>query len=731
MTRHRADLDEQVHGLMERQIIPGWILASLGGVFVLGVLFVFIGLMGSAYIGWLGWPLALLGLVAFATAAGSRWWLETNAARQLKGCYKQVALLDTQTKQAQDERTELDKQLPSGGGPLTTRLQAAEAAVAKLEAMLPLEARHQSAKQDLAGAQKQAADAKEALQKTHGRWRSALSAAGMPKNLSPKQLRQMVGHSAELDGVERGWTAAVDERDRRARELAVLSTRIESLLHDAGLKPESDTASGRLRQLRRELAEEEGRMTRRDAVKKRLAALRARRSKHHRALRRLHRARLGLLRGAAAGDETEFIRRAHERAAADGLLQQRETLHREFIAACTPVATEAEMVTLLSGTKRDDLEQRRRHAVERLAAARTTLRNLCEQRGHLGHQLKMSADDRRPALKQIELNAVEQRLNDALERWRALAVTGSVLQSLKEEYERNRQPEALQEASEYLRRLTGGRYSRVWTPWGEDVLLVDDEASQSLGVERLSRGTREQLFLSLRLAIASLYARRGVAMPLVLDDVLVNFDAERSGRAAEVLRDFAAAGHQLLVFTCHEHIARLFKSLDVSVRRLPSRGDASESLDLPEPTEPQVELPPAEPAPPKKRRARAKPAPEPVEVPFEPPLIEPPAREPIADELAPLEEPVLPAMLIEPPEPARTKPLPRAIELEPEPVELPEPEPEPAILAALSNGASFQHRADLPHSRAIPRHVRHHWNAEEFEGELDDRVSDEATFEGN
>ncbi len=60
--------------------------------------------------------------------------------------------------------------------------------------------------------------------------------------------------------------------------------------------------------------------------------------------------------------------------------------------------------------------------------------------------------------------------------------------------------------------------------------------------------------MSLRLALASSYARRGAPLPLVLDDVLVNFDADRAKAAAAVLRDFAAAGHQLLVFTCHEHI---------------------------------------------------------------------------------------------------------------------------------------------------------------------------------
>ena len=101
----------------------------------------------------------------------------------------------------------------------------------------------------------------------------------------------------------------------------------------------------------------------------------------------------------------------------------------------------------------------------------------------------------------------------------------------------------------------------MWTPLGEHALRVDDAEGHSLPVEVLSRGTREQLFLSLRLALASSYARRGAPLPLVLDDVLVNFDAERAKAAAAVLRDFAAAGHQLLIFTCHEHIMKLFKSL--------------------------------------------------------------------------------------------------------------------------------------------------------------------------
>ena len=60
----------------------------------------------------------------------------------------------------------------------------------------------------------------------------------------------------------------------------------------------------------------------------------------------------------------------------------------------------------------------------------------------------------------------------------------------------------------------------------------------------------------------------------MLDDVLVNFDADRASAAAAVLRDFAAAGHQLLVFTCHQHISNIFASLGVPVGRLPSASNS-------------------------------------------------------------------------------------------------------------------------------------------------------------
>jgi hypothetical protein len=125
--------------------------------------------------------------------------------------------------------------------------------------------------------------------------------------------------------------------------------------------------------------------------------------------------------------------------------------------------------------------------------------------------------------------------------------------------------------------MTGGRYMRVWTSVDERRLRVEGNG-QSLPIELLSSGAREQLFLSLRLALVDRFARHGKSMPLVLDDVLVNFDAERARAAATMLADWANEGRQVLLFTCHEHIAEQFAALRADVRRLPENKDSSRKV---------------------------------------------------------------------------------------------------------------------------------------------------------
>jgi uncharacterized protein YhaN len=683
MTRHRADLEEQSHELLERQILPGWILASLGGVFMLGVLLLLAGLaLPTKIIGSFGWTLAVLGVLAFGTAAAAKWLLEKAAARQLESCRKQLTMLEAQTKQAQQERDTLDEQLPKGGGSLTSRLQTAEAELAKLEALMPLDAKRAAAGQDAQTAEQRAAAARDDLKAAHRRWQAALVAAGLPKTLAPKQISQLVRQSKQHGDAQRKLREAREERDRRKRELAAFTARVEPLFIDAELLPETSSPSEQLRHLRRQVAEQETLVARRDALRRRVGRLRTQKKKYGRLLNQLKRRRGALLRRAGVGDEAEFARRAAEHSQVDQLHRRRAALDREVKDGCTGICSETDLSTILAGGAQQ-LADRRANTSDRLKAARAALNGLFEERGQINEQLRVLADDRGIGRKRLQLGAVEQRLKEAIEQWQILATTRMILESIKHEYERNRQPETLREASGYLARLTSGRYQRVWTPLGEETLRVDDSAGHALPIDVLSRGTREQLFLSLRMAIVGLYARRGATMPFVLDDVLVNFDSERARAATAVLRDFAAAGHQLLVFTCHEHLATLFESLDVHVRRLPSNVDLLETPAPDAKREIVVEQP---------KRRRSRPKPEPVAAPVEAPPSEIPIAAAIVRE-EPRADPVVLKALIEPAETPDT-----SVVVRPQ-------------------------RADPPHQRIIMRRFRHRWSAEEFEGELEDRVA--------
>ena len=288
-------------------------------------------------------------------------------------------------------------------------------------------------------------------------------------------------------------------------------------------------------------------------------------------LTELKRRRRRLLKQCRAIDLADFRRKAEEYSQIGSLIAQRDALAKEIAAGLAGIAIESVIAGLLAEKSLPQLEDDRITAKRHWEEAAAQLRRLLEQRGARNEQIRLLAEDRHGAVKRFELAQIECQLSTAVDRWKVLTITQRLLAHVKDDYERNRQPETLCEASKYLARLTGDRYRRVWTRFGENSLLVDDHQNATLPIEVLSHGTREQLFLSLRLALVSLFARRGVSLPMVLDDVLVNFDQERAAAAVDVMIEFAERGHQLLMFTCHEHLARLLKTRNVDVRLLPDQ----------------------------------------------------------------------------------------------------------------------------------------------------------------
>jgi uncharacterized protein YhaN len=141
------------------------------------------------------------------------------------------------------------------------------------------------------------------------------------------------------------------------------------------------------------------------------------------------------------------------------------------------------------------------------------------------------------------------------------------LSDTRQVYETERQPEVLRHASGFFSGMTGGNWTRVIAGLDSGI-QVESSDGKRVSPENLSRGTAEQLYLAMRLALVREYSRHVDVLPVVLDDIFVNFDPERTRRSLEAVRELART-HQILMFTCHPHLTGMVEEIVPSARRYP------------------------------------------------------------------------------------------------------------------------------------------------------------------
>ncbi len=254
-----------------------------------------------------------------------------------------------------------------------------------------------------------------------------------------------------------------------------------------------------------------------------------------------------------------------------------ETLIAEANQELATVASaEPELAIVEEDLHRFDEKQNTEH-LEMLKLELSELKQDVEKRyeelGSLKQQVReLESSDRQSALL-YENEQLTARIRESAAKWFGTKLAGQAIEQIRARFEESNQPPTLAIASEYLERLTKGNYRNVWTPFTEQRLFVTDNHGRDFTVEQLSRGTREQLFLAIRFALVQVFAQQGHQIPLVLDDVFVNFDQARTEAAAETLVNIANAGQQILFFTCHQHLAEIFKDLSVDPIWLPDRRD--------------------------------------------------------------------------------------------------------------------------------------------------------------
>ncbi len=144
-----------------------------------------------------------------------------------------------------------------------------------------------------------------------------------------------------------------------------------------------------------------------------------------------------------------------------------------------------------------------------------------------------------------------------------LRLAAEMLRRQMEQHREKNQDPVIHRASELFPRLTRGSFARLKVGFGDGdqpVLLGVRPAGEEVSVTSMSDGTRDQLFLALRLASLERQLQSAEPVPLIVDDILINFDDDRSRATLEVLREISRST-QVLFFTHHARLKDLAREV--------------------------------------------------------------------------------------------------------------------------------------------------------------------------
>lgn len=425
------------------------------------------------------------------------------------------------------------------------------------------------------GARARVEEARRRVETLREEW--AVRTADLGESLGPEAAKERLGRLDQIAALCESASRLQAERDDARRRLATWNARARDLLDAAGL-PVSGADFGALRAglavLEQRVGEEARRADRLAQLEQRLQQIERQLDRDRAAVEAARAERRRCLEEAGAAevdDLLECLERQREREEIERALAQIEASFVERLGR----GEEAERIReALASGRREEWQAEVERCRERLEALDARVEVLQAELARI-RQRRADLEASTAVLELSErLRQKEAEWGAMIQRYRKAALFERLLDAALEELHEARQPAVLRSASAFFQRITGGRYERIRQMREEKHVEVVLPHGGAIAASSLSRGTREQLYLCLRLGLADAFAEQGARLPLLMDDVLVNFDPVRARATAEVLGE-AATRHQILLFTCHPSTAELLEEVAGAVRlEIGGRADA-------------------------------------------------------------------------------------------------------------------------------------------------------------
>ncbi len=405
-------------------------------------------------------------------------------------------------------------------------------------------------------------EARRAVEEAGGEWRQWLADRNLRPTFSPETVTDLRGR-VELARTHLGNVRTWQERIRAiGKDISGYTEDVVPLAQQFGIPfDESDArtiaaAADRLIELDAAVAERV-----RERAEAQASLDRAERNLGERKeeLSESERALVDLLQSGGAADAEDFRRRADAYTERVDLETKRNDIRGRLQRLSGPGDAFEAFMERLGETDLQAISDAIREATEDGDHCAADVERLSTVRGEAQAELRRLTSEEESSRLRMERNQLLEQIQGHAREWAVCAIAGNLLKEAQSKFERERQPDVIRHSQGFFGRITQECYQTVFSPLDRSEIHVTDSSGGTKQPNELSRGTREQLFLSLRFGYIRDLGGRAERLPVLVDEALVNFDPERGVNAAAAFTDLAQY-NQVLVFTCHPQIVEWFQT---------------------------------------------------------------------------------------------------------------------------------------------------------------------------
>jgi hypothetical protein len=259
----------------------------------------------------------------------------------------------------------------------------------------------------------------------------------------------------------------------------------------------------------------------------------------------------------SAVEELEPLLAALEKKAA---IEERLENIRDTLGGLARGQLVEEFVCLVQAENADDLSQRKARLEADLLEKKSEIQGVQAGLTELNRQRDemAKAGDAAADLRQQAESELATLRRDAAQFMR-LRLSAHFLRNQIEQFREQNQAPLLEKSGQVFRQITQGAFEGLAAEFNDQdipVLAGRRPSGTTVPVEGMSEGTRDQLYLALRLAALERHLEEHEPMPLILDDLLITFDNDRTKAILPQLADLSKRT-QVFLFTHHEHLVDL------------------------------------------------------------------------------------------------------------------------------------------------------------------------------